>query len=173
MKKYDYLIVGAGLSGIVLAERLSNIGKSILLIEQRNHIGGNCYDYIDNNGILVSKYGFHGLFTNKKSVINYLLKFTKLSHFNLIVKSSINNELYDFPINRNTINKVFKTNLKEQDIKKFINLLKVCDGTDNSRNKITSQCGVLLYEKFFKNYNIKLWGISPEELDSFAFAHYV
>jgi len=75
--KYDYLIVGAGLSGSVLAERLATVNnKKILVIDKRDHIGGNCYDYIDENGILINKYGAHLFHNNKVDIWNYVQKFS-------------------------------------------------------------------------------------------------
>ncbi len=78
---YDFLIVGAGFSGSVLAERLANDGKKVLVIDKRNHIGGNCYDYSDDDGILVQKYGPHIFHTNEKKVFEHISRFTKLSKY--------------------------------------------------------------------------------------------
>ena len=110
----DYLIVGAGLSGCILAERLANSGKKVLIIDKRRKVGGNCHDYYNNTGVLVHKYGAHCIYTDNKKVIDYLSKFTKFRNYALKVKTLINGNFYTIPINRNTLNEYFRTNLKNE-----------------------------------------------------------
>lgn len=164
-----YLIVGAGLSGCVIAERLASIGHKVTIIDKRNHIGGNCYDYY-YAGVLIHKYGLHYLRTNSKRAVDYLSKFTKWRHYECRTKSEVNGDLFDFPINRNTINKFFKIKLKDEtETMNFLSFLKrdlppeLCG---NSEEAIVSKCGWLLYEAFFKNYTKKQWGLDPKELDA-------
>ncbi len=119
------LIVGAGISGIVLAERFAAIGKQVTIIDKRNHIGGNCYDkYV--KGVLTPIYGPHQFRTNSKKVKDYLSKFTEWIPYKIHQKSFINGKYYTFPINRNTINEVFNTKLVDsEEVKEFLRLLKV------------------------------------------------
>ena len=120
-KNFDCVIIGAGPVGCVLAERLSNEFKfNILLIDKRNHIAGNCYDFKNKSGVLLHKYGPHYFRTNKKKILNYLSKFTDFISGNYVVKSSLKKNLYDFPINLNTLEKFFKKKFNKSTAKKFL-----------------------------------------------------
>lgn len=166
MKKI--LIVGAGIAGCVLAERFASIGKKVILIDKRNHIAGNCYDYY-MNGVLVHKYGPHRFRTNSKKVKKYLSKFTKWYSYKVSHKSYINGKYYTFPINMDTINQVFKTELiTETECKKFVSfLLPTFKHNDiNSEDYLINRIGKILYEMFYKSYTIKQWGIHPKELNA-------
>lgn len=103
MDRFDYLIVGAGFAGSVCAERLASAGKSVLLIDQRSHIGGNAYDYYDEAGILVHKYGPHIFHTNSQAVFEYLSEFTAWRPYEHRVLASVNGQLLPVPINRTTL----------------------------------------------------------------------
>src|SRR5689334_17502463 len=110
---YDYLIVGAGLVGCTFAERISNVlNKTVLIIDKRDHIGGNCYDYLDNHGIQIHKYGPHWFHTNSDKVFKYLSKFTDWRFHDHIVKTYVKGKLLPFPINRQTINELFGMDLR-------------------------------------------------------------
>ena len=110
--KYDYLIVGAGFAGSVMAERLaSQRDKKILIVEKRNHIGGNAYDEYDEHGILVHRYGPHIFHTNSKKVFDYLSQFTEWRAYEHKVLAKLRGKLYPIPINRITINKLYNLNL--------------------------------------------------------------
>jgi len=101
--KYDFLIVGAGFAGSVIAERIaSQLKKKVLLVEKRNHIGGNAYDEYDKHGILIHKYGPHIFHTNSKKVFDYLSHFTEWREYEHKVLANLNDNLYPIPINRNT-----------------------------------------------------------------------
>lgn len=165
-KKYDFLIVGSGISGITLAERLASIGKKILLIDKRNHLGGNCYDF-KKEGILVQKYGPHIFHTNEKKVFEYLKKFTKFNRYKHKVISYYNKKYFPIPINLDTVNKFFNINLKdEKELKSFLEKKKKkIKRIKNSEDVIISKFGEELYEAFVKNYTKKQWDKFPKELD--------
>jgi len=169
MKDKQVLVVGTGLTGIVCAERLASKGHKVTIIDKRNHIGGNCYDYYDKNGILIHKYGPHQFRTNSKKVKNYLSKFTEWKPYTTTQKSFIDGSYYTFPINMNTINEVFKTEFQDsKQVKKFIDLIRVKNipKARNSEEFVTSRIGWKLYEMFYKDYTIKQWGIHPSKLES-------
>ncbi len=166
---YDVLIIGAGITGCVLAERLASRGKKILIIDKRDHIGGNCYDKL-KQGVMMHKYGSHQFRTNSKKVKDYLSKFTEFVPFEVTSKASIKGKLYTFPINMDTINEVFKTQFHHPDqVRVFLDFLKVRNeyhDYPNSEAAIKSEVGEILYEMFYKYYTIKQWGLHPTELDA-------
>ncbi len=165
--KYDYLIVGAGFAGSVAAERLaSQHNKKILLVEKRNHIGGNAYDEYDEHGILVHKYGPHIFHTNSKEVFEYLSQFTEWRKYEHKVLANLNGELYPIPINRTTINKLYNKNfITDEEVKGFYDTVKEKrNPIVNSEDIIVNQVGWDLYEKFFKSYTKKQWELDPSEL---------
>lgn len=166
MNNYDFLIVGAGFSGAVLAERLNSINKKVLVIEKRNHLGGNSYDYYDEHGVLVHKYGPHYFRTNDERVFNYLSKFTKWREYECRIRACVNGILYPIPINRDTLNKFFKVNLKsDQEARDFLNSKKISiDNPKNAEEQVLSTLGKDIYEMFFKNYTIKQWNTDPKNL---------
>ncbi len=168
MEEYDFLIVGAGFSGAVIAERLHSSGKKVLLIDQRNHLGGNCFDFLDSNGIWIHKYGPHYFRTNFPEVKNYLSMFTKWIPQKYIVKAHVNNKLYPLPINRNTLNLFFNINLKnEKEVLSFLEEKKEkIKNPSNAEEQILSTLGKEIYEAFFKNYTIKQWQTNPKNLDA-------
>ncbi len=165
--KYDYLIVGAGFSGAVLAERIaSQLNKKVLIIEKRNHIGGNAYDEYDKHGILIHKYGPHIFHTNSKKVFDYLSQFTEWRKYEHKVLANLNGELYPIPINRTTINKLYNKNFTtENEVREFYERVREKRNPIlNSEDIIINKVGVDLFEKFFKNYTKKQWELEPKEL---------
>ncbi|MBR9699977.1 UDP-galactopyranose mutase [Candidatus Woesearchaeota archaeon] len=168
MERVDYLIVGAGFAGSVLAERLHSIGKKVLVIEKRDHIGGNSFDYHDEAEVLVHKYGPHYFRTEYEEVKSYLSRFTEWIPHEYIIKASIKERLYSFPINRNTLNQFFGLSLKnEEEAKEFLDSKKekIAD-PKNAEEQVLALAGKEIYEAFFKNYTIKQWGIHPTDLDA-------
>jgi len=165
---FDYLIVGAGFAGAVLAERLANhAGKKVLIVDKRPHIGGNTYDYYDENGILVHKYGPHIFHTNCREIFDYLGKFTPWRPYEHRVLASVDGMLVPIPINLDTINKLYGLNLCSSEVEQFLQeRAEKKDRIVTSEDAVTSKVGRELYEKFFKNYTKKQWGLDPSELDA-------
>lgn len=165
---FDYLIVGAGLAGSVLAERLATqSGKRILLIDKRNHIGGNTYDYYNKDGILVHKYGPHIFHTNSKEVFQYLGHFTEWRPYEHRVLASVDGRLVPIPINLNTINQLYGLHLNSSEVDDFLqSKAEKKDRIITSEDVVVSKVGRELYEKFFKGYTRKQWNLDPSELDA-------
>lgn len=168
MTNCDFLIVGAGLAGSVLAERLNSIGQKVILIDKRDHIGGNCYDYYDNSGVLVHKYGPHYFRTNFQDVKEYLSKFTRWRKHEYRIRASINGLLYPLPINRDTLNKFFKINLRtEKEAEELLDSKRnAIKNPKDAEEQVLAFAGREIYDAFFKNYTVKQWGIHPRELDA-------
>ena len=163
---YDYVIVGAGFAGSVLAERLASVDKKVLIIDKRNHIGGNAYDHYNDDGILVHKYGPHIFHTNCPEVFEYLSQFTKWRFYEHKVLASVDNQLLPIPINLTTVNKLYNLNLSSGELEKFFEKSRVdIKEIRTSEDVVLNQVGKDLYEKFFKNYTKKQWGVYPSELD--------
>lgn len=165
---YDYLIVGAGLAGGVMAERLaSQKGKKVLLIDQRNHIGGNTYDYYNEDGILVHKYGPHIFHTNSLEVFNHLSQFTAWRAYEHKVLASVDGMLVPIPINQNTINELYGMNLDSSQVDEYLkSKAEPISRVQTSEDVVCSKVGRELYEKFFKGYTKKQWDLDPSELDA-------
>jgi len=164
---YDYLIVGAGFAGSVMAERLaSQLNKKVLVVEKRNHIAGNAFDEYDEHGILVHRYGPHIFHTNSKEVFNYLSLFTEWIPYEHKVLAKIGDDLYPIPINRITIIKLYNLNLEtEEEVKNYFESVKEKRFPIlNSEDIIVNQVGKDLFEKFFKHYTKKQWNLEPKEL---------
>ena len=165
---YDFLIVGAGLSGAVLAERLANQeGKKVLIVDKRNHIGGNTFDYFNSDGVLVHKYGPHIFHTNSPDVFNYLGKFTEWRPYEHRVLANVDGMMVPIPINMNTINALYGLNLSCDEVSNFlVTKAEKKDRIITSEDVVLSHVGKDLYEKFFKGYTRKQWGMDPSELDA-------
>jgi len=164
---FDYLIVGAGFAGSVLAERLaSDANKKVLIIDKRNHIGGNAYDFYNEDGILIHKYGPHIFHTNSAEVFSYLSRFTQWRPYEHRVLTSVEDKLLPMPINLDTVNKLYNKNMTSEELEQFFESIKE-DIKDirTSEDVVVSQIGRDLYEKFFKNYTKKQWSYFPSELD--------
>ena len=166
---FDYLIVGAGFAGSVLAERLaSQSGKKVLLIDKRNHIGGNAYDRYDTEGILIHPYGPHIFHTNSERIFEYLSQFTEWRAYEHRVVAKVDGQLLPIPINRTTVNKMYGLDLQtEAECEAFFQSRAEERGhCYTSEDVVVSRVGRELYEKFFRGYTRKMWGMDPSELDA-------
>ena len=165
---FKYVVVGAGLAGLTVAERIANVlDERVLVIEKRNHIGGNIYDSYNEEGILVHNYGPHIFHTNDKEVYDYLSVFTKWNTFWHRVLSYVDGNLVTIPISVETINQLYNLNLSCDQIEEFLNKRAVkVDNVTTSKEVAISKVGIDIYEKIFKNYTIKQWGVDPAELDT-------
>ena len=172
--KFDFLIVGTGFYGSVMAERISKVlKKTVLIIDKRPHIGGNCFSEIcKKTNIEYHKYGTHIFHTSNQRVMNYMTPFMKLNNYRHQVLTKHKNHVYQLPINLETINSLFKKNFSPMEAKKFIgsitqnvNYLK----SKNFEEKAISVIGKKLYNAFIKNYTFKQWGMSPKKLPASTF----
>ena len=165
---FDYFVVGAGLAGAVLAERLANgMGKRVLIIDKRNHVAGNTFDYYDDVGILVHKYGPHIFHTNSTEVVQYLSKFTEWRNYEHRVLASVDGALLPIPINLDTINCMYGLSLDAAGMQAFLAERTItAPQVRTSEDICVSRVGRELYEKFFRNYTRKQWGLDPSELDA-------
>ncbi|MDQ3606657.1 MAG: UDP-galactopyranose mutase [Gemmatimonadota bacterium] len=165
---FDYLIVGAGFAGSVLAERLaSGSDKKVLIIDRRPHIGGNAYDCFDDAGVLIHRYGPHIFHTNSRDVFEYLSRFTEWRPYQHRVLASVDGQLVPMPINLDTINRLYGLNLSSFEVEKFFaSVAEPREQIRTSEDVVVSKVGRELYEKFFRNYTRKQWGMDPSELDA-------
>lgn len=165
---FDYLIVGAGFAGAVLAERLAaGLGKKVLICDKRPHVGGNAYDYHDAAGVLVHKYGPHIFHTASKRIFDYLSRFTDWRDYQHRVKASVGGLLVPFPINLDTVNMVYGTRHSSAEVEALFKRMAVpINHPRTSEEAVVSKIGHELYELFFKNYTRKQWGLDPSELDA-------
>jgi len=168
---FNYLIVGSGFSGLVIAERIADVlNQKVLIIEKRNHIGGNCYDYKDENGIIIHKYGPHLFHTDFKEVFDYLSNFTDWNIYHHKVLAFIDGKKVPIPFNFNTIEQLFPQELSRKLEEKLLNryeygskvpILELKKEEDKDLKFLAN----FIYEKVFKNYTVKQWGLKPEEID--------
>lgn len=165
---FDWLVVGAGFAGSVIAERLaSQRGERVLVIDRRNHIGGNAYDCHDSNGILIHRYGPHIFHTNSEAIVEYLSAFTEWRPYEHRVLAAVDGQLLPIPINRATINRLYGLSLaSEAEVEAFyadhaVSISEIL----TSEDVVLARVGRDLYEKFFRGYTRKQWGLDPSELD--------
>ena len=169
---FNYIIIGSGLAGSVIAERIANVlNKKVLVIEKRTHIGGNCYDYRDRNGIIVHKYGPHLFHTNYKEVWDYLSNFTEWHLYHHRVLAFVDGKGVPLPFNLNSLYEVFPRSLAERLEQRLLSkyeygskvpILELKKAEDQDLQFLANY----VYEKIFVNYTAKQWGKKPEEIDS-------
>ncbi len=166
--RYDYIVAGAGFAGSTLAERLaSQLGKRVLVVEKRDHIAGNAYDFRNSDGILIHKYGPHIFHTNSEKVFRYLSRFTSWRPYEHRVLASVDGKLLPMPINLSTINRLYEKNFTPQEMREFLAERAVpMTEIRTSEDVVVSKVGRELFEKFFRNYTKKQWGLEPSELDA-------
>jgi UDP-galactopyranose mutase len=164
--KYDYLIVGSGLFGSVFAYEAKKSGKKVIVLEKRNHIGGNCYtENID--GINIHKYGPHIFHTNNKKIWDYINQFAEFNHFIHRPKVNYNNRIYSFPINLFTLYQLWGVSSPKEAEERLNQAKRIVSSTDdNLEDWIVSQVGQEIYEIFIKGYTEKQWGRDPRNLPS-------
>lgn len=167
MMKFKYVVVGAGLAGITVAERIATqLHEKVLVIEKRGHVGGNVYDEFDKAGILVQMYGPHTFHTSDKDVFDYICQYCDWHEYQHRVLSYVNGNFVPMPISLETINQLYNMNLSEDQMDEFIESRKVkIEDIRTSEDVVLSQGGQDIYEKFFKYFTIKQWGVDPSQLD--------
>jgi UDP-galactopyranose mutase len=167
-KPFDYLVVGAGFAGSVLAERLATqLDKRVLLIDKRNHIGGNAYDFHNEAGVLMHQYGPHIFHTNSDHIFRYLSQFTAWRPYEHRVRAVVEGQRLPMPINRTTLNQLYGLTLSsDEEAAAFLaTRAEPVDQVRTSEDVVVSAVGRDLYEKFFRGYTRKQWGLDPSELD--------
>jgi len=165
---FDYLIVGAGFAGSVLAERLAaGLGKRVLVVDRRPHIGGNAYDHYDEAGVLVHRYGPHIFHTNSQRIVDYLSRFTQWRPYEHRVLAAVDGKQVPIPINRTTLNALYGLSLEtdEQAAEYLAGRAERVEDIRTSEDVVINQIGRELYEKFFRGYTRKQWGLDPSQLD--------
>jgi len=167
-KVYDYMVVGAGFAGAVMAERLARASnKKVLVVDRRPHIAGNAYDRRDEAGVLIHQYGPHIFHTNSQEIVDYLSRFTRWRPYEHRVLAHVDAKLVPIPINRTTLNAIYGLNLRdEHEAQAFLaNRAEPVSVVKTSEDVVVSAVGRDLYEKFFQGYTQKQWGMDPSELD--------
>jgi len=167
-RAFDYLVVGAGFAGSVLAERLAREpGQRVLVVEKRKHIGGNAYDRYNDDGVLIHPYGPHIFHTNSADIFDYLSRFTQWRPYQHRVLASVDGQLVPMPINLDTVNKLYGLSLTSFEMEKFFeSVAEKTECVKTSEDVVVSKVGRELYNKFFRGYTRKQWGLDPSELDA-------
>jgi UDP-galactopyranose mutase len=165
---YDTLVVGAGFAGSVIAERLaSQSNQRVLVVERRAHVGGNAHDRYDDAGVLVHSYGPHIFHTNSAEVFDYLSRFTAWRPYEHRVLASVDGQLLPMPINLDTVNRLYGLRLSSADLPQWLaSVAEPVDAVRTSEDLVVSKVGRDLYDKFFRGYTRKQWGLDASELDA-------
>jgi len=165
---FDYLIVGAGFAGSVLAERLARgLNQRVLVVDRRPHIGGNAHDRYDDAGILIHPYGPHIFHTNSAEIFDYLSQFTEWRPYQHRVLASVDGQLVPLPINLDTVNRLYGLKLTSFAMEEWLeSVAEKKEQVQTSEDVVVSKVGRDLYNKFFRGYTRKQWGLDPSELDA-------
>ena len=163
----DFLIIGAGFSGLVAAERLSAAGWKCVVVDRREHLGGNAYDQTDAAGVMVHRYGPHYFRTNSPRIVDYLSAFTDWHQVSYTIKSHAQDRYWSFPINLNTFEEFIGQPATTGEFEAWLERKRIpISAPQNSEEVIISQVGRELYELFFEGYTLKQWQLHPRELDA-------
>ncbi|MBK6659121.1 MAG: UDP-galactopyranose mutase [Proteobacteria bacterium] len=161
----DVLVVGAGFAGSVLAERLASAGRQVLVIDRREHIGGNAFDETDAHGVLVHRYGPHIFHTQSSRVFAYLSRFTSWRPYEHRVQALVEGRFYPIPINRTTINSLYGLDLDEAGVAAYLaSVAEPRDEVLTSEDAVLASVGRDLCDKFFRGYTRKQWGLELNQL---------
>jgi UDP-galactopyranose mutase len=167
IKRFDYVVVGAGFAGSVLAERLASSDHDVLVIDRRPHVAGNAYDHYDEAGILVHRYGPHIFHTNSARVFEYLSRFTDWRQYEHRVRAWVDGKLLPVPINLDTVNGLYGLSLSSEELVDFFaERAEPVERARTSEDVVVGTVGRHLYETFFRGYTRKQWGLDPSELDA-------
>lgn len=167
MQRHDFLVVGAGMTGATAARTLADVGRTVLLVDRRDHPGGNCHDATDRHGILVHTYGPHIFHTSNRRVWRFLSRFTEWRPYQHRVASLVRGRLLPFPINLDTVNAFFGLALDAGGMGELLSRIRATPRPiANSRDAVVSQVGQELYDAFYRDYTAKQWGVPAEELDA-------
>ncbi|SIS51137.1 UDP-galactopyranose mutase [Alicyclobacillus vulcanalis] len=164
--RFDLIVVGAGLCGATVAERAARqLGMSVLVVERRRHIAGNAYDEYDEHGLFIHRYGPHIFHTNSERVFHYLSQFTSWRIYQHRVRAMVDGQLVPVPVNLDTIAALYHVSVDEPRLPSLIQQdIVAVPRVENSRDVVVSRMGTRVYEKIFKNYTKKQWGLNPEAL---------
>lgn len=165
---FDYLVVGAGFAGSVIAERLARVyRKRVLVVDRRPHIAGNAYDHYNDDGILVHKYGPHIFHANSREIFEYLSRFTAWRSYEHRVLASVDGKLVPIPVNLDTVNILYDLNLTSEELEKyFASVAEPREFVRTAEDAVVTRIGRDLYEKLFRGYTRKQWGLDPSQLDA-------
>ncbi len=164
---WDFLIVGAGFAGAVCAEQLASAGHSCLIVDRRDHIGGNAYDCLDQAGVQIHPYGPHIFHTNSKRIFDYLSQFTSWRFYEHRVLAQVEGDLYPIPINRTTVNRLYGLDLDSAGVAEFFERVRVPRSPiRTSEDVVLNSVGPDLCDKFFRGYTKKQWGLDLSELSA-------
>ncbi len=165
---FDFLVVGAGFAGSVVASQMArNFGKKVMLVDRRPHIGGNAYDHYNEAGLLAHKYGPHIFHTNSRDVLDYLSNFTQWRPYEHRVLAQVGKELVPIPINLDTVNRLYGLNLESHQLEQYFEAVaEKPSSVRTAEDVVVSRVGRDLYEKMFRGYTRKQWGLDPSDLDA-------
>src|SRR5579871_2989744 len=167
-RRHDVCVVGAGFAGAVMAERAASAGLRVLVLERREHIAGNAFDFRDEHGVLVHRYGPHIFHTNAPRVSDYLSRFTDWRPYEHRVLSVVDGALVPMPINRTTLNVLYGLELdSDEAAQRYLgSVAEPCEAPRTSREAVLAKIGPDLYERLFHGYTLKQWALDPAELDA-------